>query len=79
MVLYAFDMNAGLYMSNRSISRQPNSVTQNPTDMYCFLSFGSSMIYRVVASPMDKVRTGVIKPATVNDMSVTPYCAVVRK
>ena len=37
------------------------------------------MIYRVVASPMDKVRTGVIKPATVNDMSVTPYCAVVRK
>ena len=26
-----------------------------------------------------KVRTGVIKPATVNDMSVTPYCAVVRK
>ena len=56
--------------SRRSIIRQPNKVTQNPTDIYRSLSSGS---------PMDRVTTGVTKPATVRDMSVTPYCAAVKK
>lgn len=30
-------------------------------------------------TPMDRVTTGVTKPATVRDMSVTPYCAAVKK
>ena len=65
--------------SRRSIIRQPNKVTQNPTDIYRSLSSGSSMIYLVVASPIDRVTTGVTNPATVRDMSVTPYCAAVKK